>query len=343
MSRPKLLLSTVALLALTWVGLWVHSWWGTITLHYENQPLATVLRSFTRQSGLRVITDMETTRLVSIHVVRVPVAEALDSLQAVTESRGGRLACLLAPEQSSLRQIEQMLPRPARDAPVLSIDYRIPFAAAALVENIPQWRDPRDQTWRPDPSLPKQLQPVLQSLAQATDVRLLLNKEWNPTLQRTPDHGALASVVPQLAKFAGGVSEIVYLLPSPRSGEGERPPGESGASPPGRWDGGGRTSTPLAADLWLKRLEPRLAALPPEEAAAARSIIQQTAKQFHDWDSQPPEERERKVQELMQDPAQAEKMSERFSRGMRQMSPEQRSQRYQRYVERRASAKSGHP
>lgn len=343
MNRPKLLLTAVALLALSWIGLWILGGWGTITLNYDNQPLATVLRSFTRQSGLRVITDMETTRLVSIHVVRVPVTEALDTLQAVTESRGGRLACLLAPEPSSLRQMEQMLPRPARDAPLLSIDYRIPFTAAALVEDIPQWRDPRDQTWRPDPSLPRQLQPVLQSLAQATDVRLLVTKDWNPSLRHTPDQGALASVIPRLAKSAGGVSEIVYLLPSPRSGEGERPPGESGATPPGRWDGGGRTSTPLAADLWLKRLEPRLASLPPEEAAAARTAIQQTAKQFQDWNSLPPEERERKVQDMMQDPAQAEKMSDRFSRGMRKMSPEQRAQRYQRYVERRSSAKSGHP
>jgi hypothetical protein len=43
----------------------------------------------------------------------------------------------------------------------------------------------------------------------------------------------------------------------------------------------------------------------------------------------------------MNDPARAERAGEGFSRAMRKMSPEQRSQRYQRYVERRSSQKGG--
>jgi hypothetical protein len=43
----------------------------------------------------------------------------------------------------------------------------------------------------------------------------------------------------------------------------------------------------------------------------------------------------------MNDPNRAERTGEGFSRAMRKMSPEQRSQRYQRYVDRRSSQKGG--
>ncbi|NCY21605.1 hypothetical protein EBX31_06580, partial [bacterium] len=88
MNRQKLLFATIGLLGLVWLGIWIHGWWGTITLDYENKPLGTVLRSFTRQSGLPVITDLDENKQITIHVIRVPVAEALDALQAVAESRG---------------------------------------------------------------------------------------------------------------------------------------------------------------------------------------------------------------------------------------------------------------
>jgi len=59
MNRQKLLLCTIGILGLIWLGVWIHGWWGTITLDDENKPLQAVLQSFTRQSGLHVITDLD--------------------------------------------------------------------------------------------------------------------------------------------------------------------------------------------------------------------------------------------------------------------------------------------
>ena len=39
MTRPKLLISVVGILALTWVGLWIAQGWGTITLVFDKKPL----------------------------------------------------------------------------------------------------------------------------------------------------------------------------------------------------------------------------------------------------------------------------------------------------------------
>jgi len=101
MTRPKILFSCILLLGLIWLGIWISSGWGTITLDYENKPLSTVLGSFTKQSNLRVVTDLDLSKPTSIHVHRVPVTEALDALQASAESRG-RLAALFAPDTPSL-------------------------------------------------------------------------------------------------------------------------------------------------------------------------------------------------------------------------------------------------
>ena len=325
----------VALLGLGWLGMWISGWWGTVTLEFENKPLGRVLDSFTGQTKLPIFTDLDRARLVTVQVRRVTVTEALDAIQASAESRGGRLAFLLAPDAAGLARIRGFLPRPPEDSGIARLEFRIPFPAMASLEELPEWKDPRNQTWQPPANLPRQLVPAAEHAAQAAEIRILVPADWNPPLNKAVPSGKVSSAVPALAKLAGGKSEMIYLLPAPRA-EGE--PGRE--APEAGWGGRGRIPS-LSPDRWIERLGPRLAALPKEEAAAARSSIQETARQFQEWENLTPEQRQEKVQTMMQDPANAERMSDRFSRGMRRLSPEQRSQRYKGYVERRAQAKSG--
>ena len=339
MNRSKLLWGFVAVLAATWLGVWIYSGWGLVTLQYENQPLGRVLDSFTRQTKLPIFTDLDRSQAITIRVRRVHVTEALDAIQASTESRGGRLAFLLAPDTSGLARIRSLLPRPAEDTGVLSLEFRIPFPAMASLEDLPEWKDPRNQTWQPSPDLTRRLVPVAEHAAQAAEIRIFLPADWNPPLTKAPSGGKISSALPALAKMAGGKSEMFYLLPAPRT---DREPGRepSGGSWSGREAGLGRPPS-LPPEKWMERLGPRLAALPQEEAAASRASIEEKVRQFQEWETLTPEQRREKVQAMMQDPANAERMGERFSRGIRKLSPEQRSQRYQGYVERRAQAKSG--
>lgn len=335
MIRTRLLWGLVVTLLMVWLGVWIFSWWGTVTLEFSNKPLGRILDSFTRQTKLPVFTDLDRAKLVTIQVRRVTVTEALDAIQASVESRGGRLAFLLAPNQAGLTRIRGFLPRPAEGSGIAKLEFRIPFPAMASLEDLPVWRDPRDQTWQPPANLPRQLGPSAEHAAQAAEIRILYPADWNPPLKKAAPSGKVSSAVPALARLAGGKSEMIYLLPAPRS-EGE----QGREAPEAGW--GGRARIPsLPPDKWIERLGPRLAAMPKEEAAAARLSIQETARQFQAWESLTPEQRQEKVQAMMQDPANAERMSDRFSRGMRRLSPEQRSQRYKGYVERRAQAKSG--
>lgn len=325
------------MLALAWLALWISGWWGTVTLEFENKPLGRILDSFTRQTGLPILTDLDRSKSVTIRVRRVTVTEALDAIQASAESRGGRLAFLLAPDAAGLARIRGLLPRPPQDSGILSLEFRIPFPAMASLEELPEWGDPRNQTWQPTPGLPRQLVPVAENAAQAADVRIFLPTDWNPSLKKAPPNGKIASAMPTLAKLAGAKAEMMYVLPAPR------PEGERGRESPGGGMGGwetGRSRAPsLPPEKWIERLEPRIVSLPKEEQAAVRASLQESARQFKEWDTLPPEQRQEKIQALMQDPASAEKMSNRFMRGMRNLSPEQRAQRYQSYNERRESIK----
>ncbi|MEY5062447.1 MAG: hypothetical protein RLZZ112_411 [Verrucomicrobiota bacterium] len=339
MNRPKLLCGLVAGLTVIWLGIWISSWWGTVTLEFENKPLGRVLDSFTRQTQLPVFTDLNRAKPITIRVRRVTVTEALEAIQASAESRGGRLAFLLAPDPAGLAQIRGLLPRPTEDSGIRTLEFRIPFPAMASLEELPEWRDPRDQIWQPNSGLPRLLQPTAENAAEAAEVRILLPSDWNPPLRQAPAGGEISSALTALAKMAGGKAEMVFLLPAPRS-ESERGQESSGEGLSGRDPGRSRAPS-LPPEKWIERLGPRLAALPKEEQASLRASIQETAHQFQDWESLTPEQRREKMQALMENPANAERMSDRFSRGMRRLSPEQRSRRYQNYVERRAEAKSG--
>lgn len=340
MNRPKLLFGMVAVLAAVWIGLWISGWWGTVTLEFVHKPLGQVLDSFRRQTQLPVLTDMDRTKPVTIRVRRGTVSEALEAIQASAESRGGRLSFLLAADEAGLARLRNLLPLSPEESGIITLEYRIPFPALATLEELPVWRDPRSQIWEPQPGLPRELRALAQDAAQATEIRIYLPADWNPGLQRAPNAGPLQKSLPALARLAGARSEMVYVLPA-RSGENPNRSEPAGPTTLGWTTEGGSRTPSLPPDLWSRRLETRISALPTTEAAGARNALVEAAKVYTDWDQLPREQRREKIQALMQDPANAERMSDRFSRGLRRLSPEQRSQRYQGYVERRAEAKSG--
>lgn len=341
MNRSKFLWMVVALLGLGWLGIWISAWWGTVTLEFENQPLGKVLDAFQRQTKLPIITDLDRSQPTTIRVRRVAVTEALEAIQASADVRGGRLACLLAADSSGLDRIRTLLPRPPEESGLLTFEYRIPFPAMASLEELPVWSDPRSQIWEPQPGVSRDLRSLAQDAAQAAEIRIYLAGDWNPTLSRIPRGGALRRALPSLAKLATGRAELVYVLTAPRPEErrdGPEPVAPSSWSSAGE---GRRRTASLPPESWIRRLEGRISGLPPAEAASARSALAEAARSYQDWDNLTPEQRREKVQALMQDPAAAERMGDRFSRGLRRMSPEQRSQRYQGYVERREQAKTG--
>ena len=339
MTRPKLLLSLVGILGLVWIGLWIAQGWGTVTLVFEKKPLSTVLRSFTSQSKLKVITDIDLNTPITIQVRRVPVAEALEALQAAAESRG-RLAFLIAPNQAGLQNLISLMPRPSNQSGIKSLEYRMPFLFVPGTEELPQWRDPRDQVWTPSDLAKKDLRNLAEDVAQKTDIRIFFSESWDPSVLKSVSSGPLRSSLPSLAKASGGTGELVYLLPGQRSqnDSGERTPPNTE-----RWRQNGSEGTPLSADAFAERLKNRSSGLSGDQAKEMQASIEESVKNYRSWLDLTPEEREKKMQEMMQDPNRQQRGSDRFSRAMRMMSPSQRASRYSRYNSQKGAAKDpGH-
>jgi hypothetical protein len=56
--------------------------WGLVTVTVDNKPLGQVIKSIERQGWVKIYTNMDLTTPISMYVVKVPVAEALDTLVA---------------------------------------------------------------------------------------------------------------------------------------------------------------------------------------------------------------------------------------------------------------------
>ena len=342
MNRQKLLLLTIGLLGFIWLGMWIHGWWGTITLDYENKPLQAVLQSFTRQSGLPVVTDLDGNKPITIHVIRVPVSEALDALQAVAESRG-RLLYVATPNKSELQKALSVLPKKLEPAEWKTIEYRLPFMFLGGTEDLPRWADPRQQTWNPSTPKDGTLASLLENAAQVADIRIVLPAGWNPKMEKSLSSGPISSVLPSVTRAAGGTGKMVFLLPGPRPDRGP----ESGASDRSassdswrrRWSEGPQ----LPPEAFSIRLQSRLSGLSTDQTKEVQSSIDESVKQYKEWLTLTPEEQEKRMQEIMQDPSRQQRGSDRFIRGMRMMSPQQRAQRYSRYNDRKEAVKDpGH-
>lgn len=331
----------MALLALTSIGLWVHGWWGTITLNYENQAMEKVLLSFTRQSSLPVVTDLDPKKPITIHINRVAVAEALDALQAVTES-SGRLVYLAAPNPTELKNALTLQPRKLDPEIWKTIEYRLPYMFLSGSENLPRWGDPRQQMWKPASSPGASLISHLENVAQCTDLRIVLSAHWNPKVEKPLSPGPISSVLPSLMQQAGGRGKMVFWLSGPlqekesSSGTADRPSTEN-------WRRGWPEGSPLPPEAFSARLQARISHLATDQAKEAQASIDESTKQYREWLALSPEEQEKKLQEIMQDPNRQARGSERFTRGMRMMSPQQRAQRYSRYNARKEAIKDpGH-
>lgn len=343
--RTKLLVGSLLLLLLVRVA------WGfladrhLITVHADKQPLSSIIRSIEKQGGIRLLANFDATTPVTLNVDKVPLAEALESLAAVTDSRW-QLTYVAAPDRSAaMGALAQM---GTGDGPENWVTLRQSMPrgfASEEVEEVPL--DPRRDRWEINKPAEATLKAYLDQASANVNASFLLPADWNPALANATGAGEIASLAPKLIKKAGGQSiEVFFLLrrgnrsnnqeaggnPDVAGGGGNRP--EGGTAP--RADRPPRDPAQMEA-----RMEAEIAKLPAAEQPAARTRMEERRKFWEGLRDLPEEERRAKMVEYMSDPTiQARRDERQASRESRQ-SPEQRRNRYERYTERRAQATGG--
>jgi hypothetical protein len=338
MDRRFLSMGLLALLAAGWVAWNIYAGWGLVTLDVRNEPVAKVISSISRQGGIDIASNLDPSTPVTLKVKRVPPVEALD-IVAVRTDASWRLAYLGAPDEKSIDAALTAFRAGSEAAGWSSYG----SGGFAMVE--PQSGaalDLRRVIWTP--SEPGGLPALLEEAAQKTGVLLAAPTDWKPSVS-APPAGPIAKTALRLFRDAGGVSREVFLLRArPSRDDGDWDSGGRGGSWIGSGTGGGWMRALGDGKRTEERVEAQIALLPKSEQEKARvdaSLMRQFWQEVRDL---PEDQRRAKAQEFFNRPEVAERMDERRMAREAKMTPKQRVERAQRYLERKAAMKkSGQP
>jgi hypothetical protein len=333
MDRRFLSMGLLALLAAGWVAWNIYAGWGLVTLDVRNEPVAKVISSISRQGGIDIASNLDPSTPVTLKVKRVPPVEALD-IVAVRTDASWRLAYLGAPDEKSIDAALTAFRAGSEAAGWSSYG----SGGFAMVE--PQSGaalDLRRVIWTP--SEPGGLPALLEEAAQKTGVLLAAPTDWKPSVS-APPAGPIAKTALRLFRDAGGVSREVFLLRArPSRDDGDWDSGGRGGSWIGSGTGGGWMRALGDGKRTEERVEAQIALLPKSEQEKARvdaSLMRQFWQEVRDL---PEDQRRAKAQEFFNRPEVAERMDERRMAREAKMTPKQRLERAQRYLERKAQMK----
>lgn len=329
-SRLRLLLIFVAILAVANFAWWIYGGWGLITVHVDGKPLSQVIKTIERQGGATIRTNMDVSTPVTLHVDRVPLTEAMESLSAVTES-GWRLTYVFAQDKGTIVNVLGGVAAGTRPEGWKRVYYPVP----PVMEEDDLPSDPRNDIWNVSEPAEKTLQAYLEQAGRSVSASFLVPENWNPAVSKSLSSGKVGKLAPKLAQLAHGQVQEVFLLEQRRRPEGQMAQrGEGGDSP---WMGGGEGRREAMEQRILAEIEK----LPPEKRAAAKEELAERRQMFASMQDLTPEQRREKMREIFERPDIQERMEERESKRDARRTPEQRLQRFKSYVERKQQIKNG--
>ena len=327
-TRQRWLLIIVAVLLVGNVIHWVYSGWGMITIHADNQPLAEVVRKIQKQGHATIRTDIPADTMVTMHVDKVPLTEALETLSIVTDSRW-RLTYLIAGDKGTIANALGALASGNRPEGWKSIYYPVPD----LMEDEDRPPDPRKDTWAVKEPAEKTVQSYLEEAGRSVSASFLVPEKWNPTVNSKLRTGEVRKLMPKLASAAKGQVQEVFLLQ--RGGGRGRETADDGDQER-RWAEGRRRGEGME-----QRMQAEIDKLPAEKRAAAQAELDERKAFFASLRELPEDRRRERMQEFFERQDVQEKMEERDAQRDAKRTPEQRQKRYRSYVERKEQIRNG--
>jgi hypothetical protein len=344
MNRTHWLLAIILLLGTATAA---HHWWrsrGLITIHSEDWPMSKIVRTIERQGGIRLATNVPAETPVRLHVEKVPVAEALETLATVVEGRW-QLSYVMAPSLIQTNAAIASLATGERPEDWKRYFYPMPNFAEEEGGPLP---DPRTDVWTVKAADPADLHTYAEQAARTVNAALVAPAGWNPAIPKPPSGGAIRKAAPALAKAGGGrVVEVFLVEKRERRGEGEG--GERGprredreeGPPPFARDGDSDSDRQRRRQIMEERALAEIQKLPEERRAAALAQFEERRKFFESLRDLPPEQRREKMEEMFQRDDMQERLEQRMSERMARMTPDQRVERGERYQQRKQEIRSG--
>jgi hypothetical protein len=324
------LLGVVGLLAVLVIWRWVAGW-GLVTVNFVEAPLGKVIAAIERQGRVKVATNAPLDTRVTLQLRNAPVFDALDTL-AVRMDGDLRLMYVVAPDRAQTLAGLGALTSSGR--PEGWKMFSAGFGGGDFGDSIP---DLRKISLKPSPMEDRSLHAMLEQSSQKTGVSFLAPETWNPILGHLPKAGGISQVAGRLAKAAKGqVLEVAVIRVRPPSGDGN----SGGMAGRGEWDGtrGGRNRP--NPEWMAERAEARIALLPQAEQEEARKDFGEMQKFWSEVRALPEDQRRAKIEEVMSRPEVQDRMEDRMAARDEKRSPDQRANRYKRYLDRKQAAQS---
>ena len=329
MNRQKILLAIVVVLAA--VGI-VRFFWsdGTITVNFKDTPLSKVIAEVERQGGIDIVTNVPPETPVTLQLRQAPLILALETL-AVRVDGELRPSIIAAPTRSKTREAISLF-----EAGTRSPDWEVSWSRGGPIAVGANPIDPRKLPVVFEAVAPNDLQAAVRQISAKSGLLIAVPKDWNPAVAAPRGPEAAAKMVRNVAEGVRGDSVEVFVIAAPdrNASNGPRTGPDDG---PGRWDRGGDRSGMNPA--WMAaRAEATIAQLPPEERPAAQAEYDAMRAIWQEVAALPAEQRREKMGEIFSRPEVQERMEERMAARDALQSPEQRAQRYERYIKRKAAA-----
>jgi len=348
MNRNRWLLLAIALLMIgnfIWYG-WLH--WGLITVHAKEPvglPLSKVIQQIESQGHVTIKTNIDGSTPVHMWVTNVTLADALETLAAVTDSRW-RLAFFVAPDKTSIKGALANLSSGQKMEGWKSVYYPLMMPRADGGEDeVPA--DPRKDPWNVKPVDQKTAQAYLEQAARSVSASFNFPESWNPPVNSTLKSGPIESTLPKLASAAKGKYEEVFLLQKGgrrggrerRSGEDEGPRLVSNDDEGG--GGGPRFGGGFNREGMEARMQSELDKMPADRRAALQKEMDDRRAFFNSLKDLPKDQRDARLAEYFSQPdVQAAMDNQQANRDSRN-SPQQRANNANNYLARKAAASGG--
>jgi len=277
---------------------------------------------------------MDLTKPVKMFVTEVSVAEAMETLATVTESRW-RLTYILGPDKGALATALAGISTGQR--PEGWKTFYVRFDPMMMGFDEPDvLPDPRTDTWAVKPATDSTLQAYLTQASLNVSASFMAPESWNPAVKSPPPAGAISKALPKLASEAKGKYEEVFLLQKRQERQtADRGNRERGDDGPPRFDGnfGG-------FDAMNERWQNEINKLPDDQKASAQKEKDTRTQMRAEMANLTPEQRAKRFQDLMNNPDVQNRMENAANQRDSRMSPDQRTANAQNYLNRMSAARS---
>jgi hypothetical protein len=327
MTRRNLLLGTALLFAVVALirALWPDD---TITVNFKNAPFSKVVAEIQRQGRVKIVSNVPPQTPVTLQLDHAPLLDALDTFSVRTET-DLRPATIAAPDRG--RTIEAITLFESGKKPE---NWTIVSPPGGFLPTSTTIIDVRKIPVALDQSTATDLHSSLKQIAMKSGLATAAPADWNPSVTPPKSPKAAADLARSIARSAKGQTVDVFLMLA-RGGtdRGDGPPRNAGGE---GWNGGPRPGFDPAS--FAARAEAAIAQLPAEERPAALADLNAMQAVWKEVAALPEDQRREKMAEIFNRPEIQERMAEREAARDAKRTPEQRADRYKRYVQRKQAA-----